>query len=344
MTSRSSRIRRLPLLALTCSLVCSTLGVLLVGVSNSSAASKSKNNEVTTLRYEPFPTILNFPELAESLGYLKGLKLDVVGEDQNGPQEIEALAAGDLDFAASFNGGIISAVAAGIKIKSVIDYLGDQGLAAGGIYVPTNSPITSASQLVGKTVAYSPGTLAGATVDTYLLDNGITPSSVTTVSLTGLSEIASLSASTVNAGYLVGTAIAQAQSQTSLRALTSENQLYGLIGTCGIVFTDAFIKANPDTVKTFVAGVAKAIVWAQSHSTQQVINKYVAWLTSQGRTSDATAFAFWKADGLSRKGGVITSEDFRPFATWLQKIGTIQAGQVQLKSVYTNQFNPYFSS
>jgi ABC-type nitrate/sulfonate/bicarbonate transport system substrate-binding protein len=129
-----------------------------------------------------------------------------------------------------------------------------------------------------------------------------------------------------------------------LRALVSENTLYGLIGTCGIVFTDSFIKANPDTVKEFVAGVAKAIVWAQNHSTTQVINKYVAWLTVQGRTSDATAFAFWKADGLSRKGGVISSADFRPFATWLQKTGEIQPGQVELKSVYTNEFNPYAQS
>jgi ABC-type nitrate/sulfonate/bicarbonate transport system substrate-binding protein len=344
MTFRPSTRRRLPLLVLTGFLVCSPLAAVVVNVTNASAAPKLKSSEVTTLRYEPFPTILNFPELAESLGYLKGIKLDDVGEDQNGPEEIEALAAGDLDFAASFNGGIISAAAAGVKIKSVIDYLGDDGLAAGGIYVPTSSPITSASQLVGKSVAYSPGTLAGSTVDTYLLDNGVTPSSVSTVSLTGLSEIAALTNGTVSAGYLVGTAIAQAQSQTSLRALVSENTLYGLIGTCGIVFTDSFIKANPTTVKEFTAGVAKAIVWAQTHSTTQVINKYVGWLTAQGRTSDATAFAFWKADGLSAKGGVISSGDFRPFATWLQKTGEIQPGQVQLKSLYTNQFNPYFKS
>jgi ABC-type nitrate/sulfonate/bicarbonate transport system substrate-binding protein len=315
--------------------------MIVVGQSGPAAAAKAEAHEVTTLRYEPFPTILNFPELAESLGYLKGLKLDDVGEDQNGPEEIEALAAGDLDFAASFNGGIISAVAAGVKLKSVIDYLGDQGLAAGGIYVADNSPITSAAQLAGKTVAYSPGTLAGSTVDTYLLDNDVVPSTVTTVSLTGLSEIAALSSGTVSAGYLVGTEIAEAQSQTSLRPLVSENTLYGLIGTCGIVFTDSFIKDNPKTVKEFVAGTAKAIVWAQDHTTQQVINKYVGWLNSQGRTSDATAFAFWKADGLSKKGGVITSADFRPFATWLQKTGEIQPGQVELKSVYTNQFNPY---
>jgi ABC-type nitrate/sulfonate/bicarbonate transport system substrate-binding protein len=340
---RTHRTRHLSVLALVCSLTLSTAGVALVAGSGSAATSKA-SSEVTTLRYEPFPTILNFPELAESLGYLKGIKLVNVGEDENGPEEIEALAAGDLDFAASFNGGIISAVAAGVQIKSVINYLGDQGLAAGGIYVPVGSSITSAQQLVGKTVAFSPGTLAGSTTDTYLYDNGISPSSVTTVALSGLSEIAALTSGSVDAGYLVGTAIAQAQSQTSLRALVTENTLYGVIGTCGIVFTDSFIKQNPLTVKKFVAGVAKAIVWAQAHTTGQVITQYVGWLTAQGRSSDAAAFAYWKADGVPSKGGVITSEDFRPFETWLVKTGEIKTGQVQLKSIYTNQFNPYFKS
>jgi ABC-type nitrate/sulfonate/bicarbonate transport system substrate-binding protein len=343
MSLRTYRTRRRSALALVCSLIISSAGVALVSNTGSAATSKAKA-EVTTLRYEPFPTILNFPELAQSLGYLKGLKLDNVGEDENGPEEIEALAAGDLDFAASFNGGIISAAAAGVKIKSVINYLGDEGLAAGGIYVPVNSPITSAAQLEGKTVAFSPGTLAGSTTDTYLLDNGVNPSSVTTVSLSGLSEIAALTSGSVDAGYLVGTAIAEAQSQTSLRALVTENTLYGVIGTCGIVFTDSFIKDNPNTVMVFVTGVAKAIVGAQAHTTAQVIAQYVGWLTAQGRTSDATAFAFWKADGVPSKGGVITSEDFRPFATWLQATGEIKPGQVKLKSLYTNQFNPYFKS
>src|ERR1700722_1654245 len=76
------RFPRLPVVALASVLTISSLA-LVVGESGPASASKAKAREVTTLRYEPFPTILNFPELAESLGYLKGIKLDDVGEDQN---------------------------------------------------------------------------------------------------------------------------------------------------------------------------------------------------------------------------------------------------------------------
>ena len=340
MKLRSPRTYRISVFTITSVLLVTSVGAILASPLSSSAATKKKH-EVTTLRYEPFPTILNFPELAQSLGYLKGLTLVDEGEDQNGPQEIEALAAGDLDFAASFNGGILAAIGAGVPIKSVIDYLGDNGLAAGGIYVPTNSPITSAAQLVGKSLAYTPGTLAGSTVDTYLLNNSINPSQVNTVSLSGLSEIAALSQGTVDAGYLVGTDIAQANSQTSLRPLVSESSLYGNIGTCGLVFTNAFIKKNPDTVKTFVTGVAKAIVWAQAHTTSQVIAQYTKWLNAHARTSDATAFQFWLADGLSKKGGLISPADFRVFSTWLVRTGGLKQNQVKIANAYTNKFNPY---
>ena len=257
--------------------------------STAGASSSSLKPEVTTLQYEAFPTVLNVPELAEELGYLGPLELHNVGGTQNGPQEIEALESGDLDFAGSFNGGIISAVKAGAKITAVVAYLGDKGIAAGGIYVPKSSSITAASDLVGKPVAYYTGTLAASTVETYLLKNGLKPSQVTPVSLTGLGEIQALKSGQVAAAYLVGTAIEQAKSQGAFRALATEDQLYGQIGTCSYVFSDDFIKKNPNTVRLFVTGVAKALVWVQHHTRQQVIAEYTKFLNSQGRTSDAAS-------------------------------------------------------
>jgi len=69
---------------------------------------------------------------------------------------------------------------------------------------------TMGSRAIAAVPVFNPGTLAGSTTDTYLLDNGVSPSSVTTVSLSGLSEIAALTSGSVDAGYLVGTAIAAA--------------------------------------------------------------------------------------------------------------------------------------
>ncbi len=308
--------------------------------SAAGASSSPPTPEVTTLQYEAFPTVLNVPELAEELGFLGPLKLHNVGGPQNGPQEIEALQSGDLDFAGSFNGGIISAVNAGAKITAVVAYLGDKGIAAGGIYVPKSSSITTASDLVGKPVAYYTGTLAASTVETYLLKNGLKPSQVTPVSLTGLGEIQALKSGEVAAAYLVGTEIAEAKSEGAFRALATEDQLYGQIGTCSYVFSNDFIKKNPNTVRLFVSGVAKALAWVQQHTRQQVIAEYTKFLNSQGRTSDAAAFKYWEADGVPTNGGLIRPQDFSVFSNWLQNTGLVKKGDVDLNTIYTNKFNP----
>ena len=81
MKLRSPRTYRISVFTITSVLLVTSVGAILASPLSSSAATKKKH-EVTTLRYEPFPTILNFPELAQSLGYLKGLTLVDEGEER----------------------------------------------------------------------------------------------------------------------------------------------------------------------------------------------------------------------------------------------------------------------
>jgi len=95
------------------------------------------------------------------------------GEDQNGPRR-SSPRAGDLDFAASFNGGILAAIGAGVPIKSVIDYLGDNGLAAGESTFHNSLLRQRLNSLANRLP--TPWNAGWLDVDTYLLNNSINPS------------------------------------------------------------------------------------------------------------------------------------------------------------------------
>jgi ABC-type nitrate/sulfonate/bicarbonate transport system substrate-binding protein len=310
-----------------------------VALSGPSSAATLKP-ETTTLKYEAFAGYLNLPELAEALGYVKQLKLVNLGGTASGPAQIESVSNNSIQFAQSFNGGVVQAVANGVEVSSVMNYEGDVPPAAGALVVPANSPIKSAKDLVGKSVAFTEGTQPATLIDTYLQKAGISSSQVSAVSLTGAAELAALENGSVAAGAVFGPYVAAAKA-AGLRQLTNEHELYGPIGTGSIIFANSFIKANPNTLKIFVAAVSKAAAWTQHHTRQQVIQKYSAWLDANGRATTAKAFATFVGTGLPTEGGVMQPKDMSTFVNWLVSIGQIQPGQVKVSSLYTNKFNPY---
>jgi ABC-type nitrate/sulfonate/bicarbonate transport system substrate-binding protein len=322
------------------SLSLSSLGI--VASSGPSSAAPLKP-EVSTLKYEAFAGYMNLPEVAVALGDLTQLRLVNLGGTANGPQQIESVSANDIQFAQSFNGGVVQAAANGVNVTSIINYEGDLPPAAGALVTSAKSGITSAKDLAGKPVAFIPGTQPATLVDTYLKKAGLSQSSVTAVSLSGAAELAALENGSVSAGAVFGPYV-QAAKAAGLKELTNEDTLYGPQGTGSIIFANSFIKANPKTVKIFVTGLAKAIIWIQNHTNRQLITKYSAWLDSQGRSSDAQAFASFAGTGIPTKGGVMEPKDMSTFVNWLVDIGQLKKGQIKIGSLYTNKFNPYAKS
>jgi len=77
--------------------------------------------EKTELRYQGWTGQVLFPELADDLGYLAPLRLKWVGNTISGPQDIQTVAIGDVDFGGAFYGAIIKLIAAKAPIKAVAD-------------------------------------------------------------------------------------------------------------------------------------------------------------------------------------------------------------------------------
>jgi ABC-type nitrate/sulfonate/bicarbonate transport system substrate-binding protein len=317
-------------------------GVGLTGCAESEAASAKGTD---TIRYQGYQGQVNLPELAAALGDLDGVKLKYVGTVQGGPQSIQALVSNQVDYGAAFNGAIAQIASTGAPITSVISYYGSNGPVNSSLLVRDDSGITTAKDLVGKKVAVNTlGANAEAVLDTYLSKGGLTQEQikqVTLVPLPGINEEAALRTGKVDAAYLFGALKDAALTRPGLRPIVVDTDLVGPYNGGSIVLRDQFIKDNPQLTREFVAGLAKALVYTETHTADEVRSTLQAWLTQQGRPDDAKALALWKGTGVATHAGLIRDKDFDLWLDWLKSRGDVKTDGLVASDIYTNRFNPY---
>jgi ABC-type nitrate/sulfonate/bicarbonate transport system substrate-binding protein len=301
--------------------------------------------EKLELRYQGFTGQVTFPELAEDLGLLAPIKLNYVGNTISGPQDIQTVVTGDVDYGGAFNGAIIKLIAAKAPVKSVIGYYGTDENTWQGYYVLEDSPIRGARDLIGKKVAVNTvGAHAEFILREYLTRNGLSKAEadqVTMIVVPPVSSEQALRQQQVDVSTLTSVLRDKALSRGGLRKLFSDFDLFGKFTAGSYVFSQGFIRDNPRTVKKFVTATASAIEWARSHPREEVIARYEAIIKRRGRNEDASAIPYWRSTGIAAPGGVIRDSEFQVWLDWLVKSGQLKAAQVQLGALYTNEFNPF---
>lgn len=126
-----------------------------------------------------------------------------------------------------------------------------------------------------------------------------------------------------------------------LRTLFTDVDLFGPFTAGSIVLREDFIARNPTTTRKFVEAYAKAIAWTQTHSREEVVARFKQIIAKRGRNEDTTAVDYWKSSGVANRGGVIAEREFRIWQEWLEREGEIRPGRVELRDLYTNEYNPY---
>ncbi len=128
--------------------------VLLSGCAGSGGdpAATGGGPEKLELSYQGNANAVHLAELAEDLGYLGAVKLNWIGNTISGPQDIQSAATGQTDFGGAFNGAVVKLIASGAPITAVISYYGVDDKTFNGFYVPEDSPIRTARDLIGKKV------------------------------------------------------------------------------------------------------------------------------------------------------------------------------------------------
>ncbi len=134
-----------------------------------------------------------------------------------------------------------------------------------------------------------------------------------------------------------------AQQAVKLTTLTTDVDVVGGPYTGGaFTMRDDFIKDNPDTAKELVAGIAHAINFIETHTSDQVYAVLFPYLEKHGFADyeEAIKANYPGTLGLSPTP-TIDDQDIARWTDWLASHGDIKPGSVKPSDVYTNELNPY---
>ncbi|WP_151716889.1 ABC transporter substrate-binding protein [Acinetobacter sp. TUM15071] len=325
----------------------SVLSLMTLSLIACSKQSDTPANQVHELRYQSLTSVVSLPELAEDLGYLGDLKLKYVGSVQGGPQDLQALTTGDVDVATAFDGAIIKLAAAGIKIKAVVASYGSDDKSWVGYYVPNNSQIHSARDLIGKKVAVNTlGAHYEFVLKDYLARQGLSNDEINQVEFVVLPPTnteQALRAGQVDAAALVSIFQDKALERGGLRKLVSDTDLYGSFTAGSYVFTEKFIQQHPEVVKQFVTGVAKAVEWTKQTPREQVLARFKSIIEKRKRNESDVLMQYWRSYGVVSQGGLLNAAQYQRWIDLFEKRGEFKPNQVKADTLFTNQFNPYAS-
>jgi ABC-type nitrate/sulfonate/bicarbonate transport system substrate-binding protein len=143
----------------------------------------------------------------------------------------------------------------------------------------------------------------------------------------------------IDVASLSGALRDKALAHGGLRPLFTDFELLGPFTGGSYVIRDDFLKRNPDTVRTFVTGVAKAIEWARTQPRETVIARFRQILTKRARNEDDGQLKFFKSWGVAGKGGTIADADFSVWIDWLNSIGELKDKGLKPADLYTNKYN-----
>ncbi|MFI6764874.1 ABC transporter substrate-binding protein [Streptomyces sp. NPDC050355] len=321
------------------------LGLSAVAVSCGTGGGGPAKDQARTLRYQGWAGSVILPELAEDLGFLEDVKLKWVGNTISGPQDIQSAATGQVDFGGAFNGAVVKLAARKAPITAVISYYGVDKAAYNGFYVLKDSPIHSARDLIGKKVGMNTlGAHSEAMLDIYLQRHGLSPADIKKVEplvVPPVNTEQSLRQKQIQVGVLGDILRDKALETGGVRPLFTDHQLLGDFSAGTYVVNDRFLKENPDTARTFVTGVARAIEWARARPREEVVARQIEIVKKRGRNEDTGPLKYWKSFAVAETAGRITDKEFQLWIDWLAERGDIEKGQVKASDLYTNEFNAY---
>ncbi|MEV8532003.1 ABC transporter substrate-binding protein [Streptomyces sp. NPDC051211] len=323
------------------------LGISAAAVSCGTATAEGggSGSRVKTLKYQGAVGQVTLPELAADLGHFGDVTLEWVGNTISGPQDIQSAATGQTHFGSAFNGAVIKLASTKAPIKAVISSYGSDRHSYGGYFVLEDSPIRSARDLIGTSVGMNTlGAHYQALLDIYLSRNGLSEAEAAKVEplvVPPVNTEQALRQKQIEVGVLSGVLRDKALANGGIRPLFTDTELLGPFSAGTYIMTERFIKQNPDTVRTFVTGVAKAIEYSRTTPRDEVVARMTEIVGKRGRNEDTAALKYWRSYGVAETGGRISDKEFQLWLDWLGGRGDIKQGRLKASDLYTNEFNAY---
>ena len=232
------------------------IGITILTLATASLAGCAKKNngeKLSEINLTYVKSPLNVPSIIQKQDDLFGkeFKKDNIKvnfhEITTGPEQTQALAAGEIDFLHA-PGGTSALIAAsnGVELKILNTYSRSP---KGFMILTNNNSIKSAADLVGKKVAGPKGTILHQVLISALDKEGLSMDDVEFVNM-GIPEAsAALSDGSVDAALIAGPAALKAMKSGSKLVANGEGLVDGIIVTA--VSTD-FAEKHPEIVERFM--------------------------------------------------------------------------------------------
>ena len=297
----------------------SVLAAAVLLTTTAACGDDDPGNGLTPVKVGAIPIIDVAPlHLGIAKGFFKEEKLDVeVINATGGSAVVPGVVSGQFDFAFANVVSMIVARSQGIELKALAEgnsSTGKQGDDFCGLVVAANSPIKSARQLSGRTVAINNlKNISETSVRASIRKAGGDPSGVSFVEMPFPDMPAAVANHRIDAALVVEPFLTLSQDQGA-RVIASSFVDAAPNMTVATYFTSQqTIDERPDVVARFTAAITRSLAYAQSHpqEARQVLLTYTqiapevanrltlpAWPAQINRTSVQTLSELMVEDGL----------------------------------------------
>ena len=251
---------------------------------STSASEPAEEFETVDLRVAYMPNMGSNSLLATALnmGYFEQMGLNVtLTEFQGGPQEIAAMASGDIDISQIGHG----AHALCIEGQAKIFHLDCTSL-ADAVVANTDKGISSIADLKGKTIAVSSGTSAEIILNLALASAGLTQDDVTLVEMDANGMVSAMVSGGVDACATWSPStmtIANALGDKALTLATNNDYVDQVTFPSSFITTEKFANENHDVLVRF----SRALLMAQDYRADN-IEEVAKWVAKQCKADEQT--------------------------------------------------------
>jgi NitT/TauT family transport system substrate-binding protein len=292
------------------------------GSSDDASSGGSGSGGTDKVRVGAIPIIDVAPlYLGKEKGFFKeqGIELEVVNTS-GGAAAVPGVVSGEFDFAF---GNVVSLIVARsqniplMAIASGNSSTGKDGADFGGVVVPAGSPIQSAAELAGKTVAVNNLKNVGdTTIRASIRKAGGDPSAVKFVELGFPDMPAAVASKRVDAAWIVEPFFTVAKDQGARLIASNFVDAAPNMTVAAYFTTEKVVKEKADLTKRFTAAIEKSLQYTQAHpdEARKVLLTYTkieptvtekitlpAWPTQINKESVQTLADLMLTDGLIRE-------------------------------------------
>lgn len=256
--------------------------MLLAGCGGSGSASQSEERKTKTITVGAIPILDVAPlYLGVQKGFFADRGLDVKVESaQGGSVVVSAVLSGQYQFGFSNNTTLLIGQTKGLPLKIIApgsSSTGKRGEDFAGVVVPAGSPIKSAADLSGKSVAINLlKNISETVVRESIRKAGGNPATVKFVELAFPDMPAAVASGRVDAAFVVEPFLTIATKQGARNVASAYAEATENLSVATYFTSAQLLKSDPDLVRAFSEAMVKSQTYASEHpdEARQILTTY----------------------------------------------------------------------